>query len=79
MVRQAVRKAEQKLNAQCQGEVAELSDKQEEFQQKQEEYNKQVAAGLLWSPLPLLCPTPRLPSLTSELMLQHTVTHCVTL
>ena len=38
---QAVRKAEQKLNAQCQGEVAELADKQEEFSQKQEEYNKQ--------------------------------------
>jgi len=38
---QAVRKAEQKLNAQCQGEVAELADKQDELQQKQEEYNKQ--------------------------------------
>jgi len=37
----AVRKAEQKLNAQCQGEVAELADKQDELQTKQEEYNKQ--------------------------------------
>ena len=38
---QAVRKAEHKLNAQCQGEVAELADKQDELQQKQDEYNKQ--------------------------------------
>jgi len=38
---QAVRKAEQKLNSQCQGEVAELADKQDELQAKQEEYNTQ--------------------------------------
>lgn len=38
---QALRKAEQKLNAQCQGEVADFADKQDELQAKQEEYNKQ--------------------------------------
>jgi len=38
---QAVKKAEQKLNAQCQSEVADFADKQDELTAKQEEYNKQ--------------------------------------
>mmetsp|Transcript_11757 Transcript_11757/g.29055 ORF Transcript_11757/g.29055 Transcript_11757/m.29055 type:complete len:429 (+) Transcript_11757:74-1360(+) len=37
---QAVRKAEQKLNSLCQGEVAELQQKQDELQLKREEFNK---------------------------------------
>jgi len=38
---QALRKAEQKVNSQCQAEVQEFVDKQEELAAKQEEYNKQ--------------------------------------
>ena len=37
----ALRKAEQKLNQQCQGEVAEFAQKQDELQAKQDEYAKQ--------------------------------------
>jgi len=37
---QAVRKAEHKLNTQCQGEVAEFASKQDELTAKQEEYSK---------------------------------------
>ena len=37
----ALRKAEQKLNSQCQGEVAEFAQKQDELQAKQDEYSKQ--------------------------------------